>query len=528
MGALLPLQLRGNKVKELNNLTEDDKRFNTYLNHPFINAISIITCIFAAVFAGEEDGFFYSPYLWLMKRDIFIADDGFWFEMNQMLRLFYVVMAVALIVNLYPLVKQRRIGAYIDLFLLGLLALSQPIYFVVSVVGSRSQIKFLPKQLLIPVAITTIFIFVFVFFIKQYRKNKDLFIDMRTAINNGEDNFIFGAIAVAILVALCFPFSHLFKAVKMSAEYSKNYGEFKIEDVEPDPEAEETFGNKNNNGIVYEGNLYYNNGKNVMRVNADGSVNVIFTAPNKLSGFDIYDGKIYAAELSAEEAEYTLSFYAIDIATGENEIIYTQTDNSKSHYISLFKIKDGMLYYQYKGGEVEDWKTIFRADLRKDSFEKELYVSDVEVEREYLEYVFLDHYQYEELGYIVFSYMESVPYKGSLYYTAEYKELEDLDYRYKFCSKTYTGNAEQSFDDKEIRTDTGYLFNIYQDRVYIAEQNDPSSYTVYSMNLDGSDVQTVSKYDGGEDEWAYITAICVTDEFIMLDKGSMGIEVIPR
>lgn len=88
-------------MKGLNNLTEDDKRFNTYLDHPFINAISIITCIFAAVFAGEEDGFFYSPYLWLMKRDVFIADDGFWFEMNHMLRLFYVIIFICYFYRYY-------------------------------------------------------------------------------------------------------------------------------------------------------------------------------------------------------------------------------------------------------------------------------------------------------------------------------------------------------------------------------------------------------------------------------------------
>ncbi|SEP78963.1 hypothetical protein SAMN02910369_00639 [Lachnospiraceae bacterium NE2001] len=526
------------------NLTEQDKFLNTYSNYAWLRGVSVLACLFSLIyFPKEENKFFYSYYNWIMNREIFHSEDGFWKQMNTFMVLTYGAAMAVLLLNAIPVTKERREGAYADIAIYGYLTLLNPIYVLVSMIGSRSSRFYTDVKITILVLPFIYFLSMFVLHIKLYRKNKEGFYDRKTDSLKISGFSIFTSFLVAVLILI--PVKNIISAINMSIEYSSNYGSFKAKPGEIEGIDEDTIGNRYSRSFIWDDVLYLESGSKIYKVDDTGEIVLkcdtgIENSINRFYTNETGAYLIMGQLLKDEEAEgkKTFNVYMFDLQTEESSLIYTYDFVSKFHMIDVFAVKDDYLYYELLS-DAHDY-TIYRIRIPKGSGEKasepEMYVTDISIlDAQDLAFV----YNYDVFENIhIFSSSEAQPYKGALYYTRRLNgELGDpIDHYYNLMRSDYDGLSDKSESKIKDLADNAQYINIYKDRIYFAdnvdyyEENDDGDEKSYvakarlcSMNLDGSDLQVLAEYEDNE-KYINIGDIRVSDDYIVYSLFDDGCE----
>ena len=431
----------------------------------------IIACVLCAIILGiNHTSIFHSHYDYFMKREIFAEYEGwtitseddnvgiFWKYMNFFLVLGYVVTPFILFFNISNARKKTVSAAVTDLIAYGFLALSIPVDFAVCMIGSRSYIVDL---------VSFIFVFevlAFALFVSAFVSCILSCIKTRGSFNPGNNSALRIVIAVMLLLLPCL---NLAKAIKLSADYAPNYGLFKVDSEECDPEVENMIFNYYNNAVEYDGALYIcsdPSGENEMfsidKLDADGNLNHVtdISIPGRNLRYDLYNGKIYYVSQTRDDVFFNYEIISMDPETGETETIYTgvSVEDYWQQSINTFKIKDGFLYYSIYGDKDN---SIYCFDLDNAPSERLLYVSDIKiVYGGPLTFAFLYNYRHEEYGVDA-----PVLYRDDICYSVDNEVSDDEETGYAIITTLNAGShvLYSSYDiDGVTFIDNSYiLFN---------------------------------------------------------------------
>ncbi|MCR5226342.1 MAG: hypothetical protein K6E27_03950 [Eubacterium sp.] len=544
-----------------NNLTEKDKFLNTYSNYSVWRVVSFLVCLFSLIYFPKKDNeFFFSYYDHIMNREIFHSEDGFWKQMTVFMIMSYSIAMAVLLVNTILVAKERREGAFADIAIYGYLTLLNPAYVLISMIGSRSSGFYEDAKYAILIIPAVYFLAMLIFHIRLYLKNKEGFYDMK---DDPLKNSCFAVTAVImVLVLVILPGKNAISAIKMSKDYSINYGLYKARPGEIEGIDEDTIGNKNNGGFIWNDNLYIVTGHVIETVDERGEVVEKYDM-----GMDAYRWVFYSDESNAclfigdvvdQGTKFkTFNVYRFDLINEETELIFSEDYFSDYEGLDLFAIKDDYLYYKLHN-ELTPKKeplayNIYRFSFPKSSSdkasEKEIYVSDVGVTGA-LESAFLYNYDIiENKRMLTSSY--KVPYKGALYYTESMSgKLGDPVDHYNVLYRKENG-ADKNQGDKiglelfvenaDKLTDNATYMNIYKDKIFFVdnkeyyeetddgEKNLVSRSRLCSMNLDGSDMQVLDECEDSE-HGTYFYNVWVSDDYIVYytSNGHGEYKVIKR
>ena len=318
--------------------------------------------------------------------------------MKNMVASSYVVSAIVLAVNI-PFAKKRSFAAAVsDLIVYGFLALSIPVVFFLSMIGTRSYIVDLKSFTFVFEVIS------FIFFAGAFVNHLKICFGTRGNFEKAKFELWIPLICI-LLMAL--PLSFLGRAIKLSVDYAPNYGRFMVDSDEYDPAVENIFFNYYNHAVESDGALYIckkerlvSDTCSIEKLDSDGNYTHVADVDEDDNGFrfDVYKGKIYYLSTTEDRPNLNFEIISKDIASGETEVIYSDVAEgvaaeSDTWYMnfSVFKIKDGVLYY-YIFGDNDD--SIYCIDLDAETYTKELYVSDILTNNLQLTYAYLYHYRY--------------------------------------------------------------------------------------------------------------------------------------
>ena len=517
------------------NLTEKDKFLNTYSNYGGLRIISFLACLFSLFyFPKEENSFFFSYYNYLMNRDIFWAKDGFWKQMNTFVIMSYGVAMAVLIINAVLVKKERREGAFADIAIYGYLTLLNPMYVLISMIGSKSSRFYEDSKITILVIPFIYFLAMLIFHIKLYIKNREGFYDRK---DTPVSNTFFTIVAVILVLALIIlPGKNVITAVTMSMDYSGNYGLYKAKPGEIGGIDEDIIGNKNNRSFIWDGKLHIvwndviyvvdDNGELVERYNVGVGIDRFILYSNGTEDI-LYIGE---EEKNDELKECRFNIYSLNLRTETINQVYSESSDKNPQWILMFSIKDDYLYYMLYTGDKHD-ETIYRFRIPENaegSFtDKEFFVSDVGIDTA-VDYAFLYNYDIQK-NRILFGRDYYQPYKGALYYS-DRESVYGWEYDYRLLRKDYNcGKNDDGYDKVDEIAPNAEHINIYKDKIYFTindtyEESDKengeenkhtfSQASVCCVNLDGSDYQVLAEYKP-ETGSVFIDQVCVSDDYIV-------------
>ncbi|SCW52212.1 hypothetical protein SAMN05660484_01517 [Eubacterium ruminantium] len=500
----------------MKNLTEHDKALNTYSNYIGLRIFSVIVCLFSLYnFPKKDNKFFYSYYDHIMNRDIFRSGGDFWKQLNTFMIMSYVVAIIILVLNAILAKKERCEGVFSDIVLYGYLTLLNPIYVLVSMIGSKAG-GFRKDAGIKILVIPMIYFFVMlIFHIRQYRKNKYYYRDEKA---NSQMKGVFTVIAfIQILVLILLPGKNIISAVKMSKDYSSNYGCYKARPGKIVGIDEDTIGNRNNNSFIWDDKLHIisddkiyvidENEKPVERYNPGVSIKYFALYSNGTEDV-LYIGE---EEKNDELKEYKFNIYSFNLRSEKTNLVYSEECEKNNEWIRMFAIKDDYLYYMFCDNRANGG-TIYRFKISEHTEEqlvnKELYVSNIRIESD-VDLVCIYNYDIRKYGRNAYQ-----PYKGAVYYGIK-EQVKKGEYINRLYRKDYNSKKNKKGNDiiEEITPDVGNAqnINIYKDKIYFSINGDKP--VICCMNLDGSDYQVLEEVATDED--IIISAVCVSDDYIV-------------
>lgn len=521
-------------------LIGNDKIQNTYPEYGALRIVSFLACLFSLVYFPKEDNnFFYSYYDYLMNRDIFWAKDGFWKQMNTFVIMSYGVAMAVLIINAFPVKKEKRSGAFVDIAIYGYLTLLNPMYVLISMIGSKSSRFYEDVKINILVIPFIFFLAMLIFHIRLYAKNREGFDDKK---DTHVRNFCFAVIAVILVLVLIFlPGKNVIAAVKMSMDYSSNYGIYEAKAGEIEGIDEDIIGNRNNSSFIWDGKLHIVWNDIIYMVDDNGEVVERYNVGVNIDRFVLYsngtDDILYIGEGAVDDKlrEYKFNIYSFNLRTEELNQVYSEDRDKNCQWIQMLAVKDGYLYYMLYTVDKHD-ETIYRFRIPENAGEsftdKELFVNDVGIEVA-VDLAFLYNYDMQK-NREFFGGEYYQPYNGTLYY-ADKESVHGWEYDYILYRKDFNSGKDEEGNDivEEIAPNAEHI-NIYKDKIYFSindtyEEYEGENRHTYSqasiccMNLDGSDYQVLAEYKP-ETGSVFIDYVCVSDDYIVYRLFTDGSE----
>ncbi len=455
-----------------NNLTEKDKIINTYPNYGGLRVVSFLVCLFSLVYFPKKDNaFFYSYYDYLMNRGVFWDKDGFWNQMNTFVIMSYGVAMTVLIVNSFLVKKERREGAFADIAIYGYLTLLNPVYVLISMIGSKSSGFYEDVKYTILIIPTVYFLAMLIFHISLSVKNRKRFYDKK---DNLLKDSCFALIAVIlVLVLIILPGENAITAIKMSKEYSINYGIYEAKPGEIGGIDEDIIGNKNNWSFVWNNKLYLVWNELIYVVDDNGELVEKYNVKVEMNRFALYsngdEGILYFVDNEANDElqEFWFNIYSLNLQTEEINLVYSEECDKDSLFTQMFAIKDDYLYYMNSTKKIHE-ETIYRFKIPENPEEqltdRELYVTDVGIDMA-IDYAFLYNYDICKNS-VLFGSGYYQPYKGAFYY-ANKESVHGWEYDYRLFRKEYDSGKKEDGSDivDEIAPNAEYI-NIYKDKIY--------------------------------------------------------------
>ncbi|MBO4636922.1 MAG: hypothetical protein J5685_07225 [Clostridiales bacterium] len=503
---------------------------NTYGNYGPWRVLAIILCIlFAIIFGVYNSGLFISSYDAFMVREVFrnpsmTADTAgaplgaFWKWMDFYISGTYGIAALILIFNTPVVNKDRKAGALSDIITYGILALTLPVYFIVSSVASRSFfIRAASFTFGINVAAFAAFCILLVSHLKLYFKNKESFTEDKS------DKVRQTVCVAALLVPLIFAGL----AIAVAAAYSPNYGAFRGAAVINDADVDNMLFNYYNGAVEYEDRLYFdtsywhNESHSIWSMDDSGNVTHVIDLPRDISTnipklrFDVYGDKIYYVFFEGDvESEVTCSIRRTDINTGTTETLVSEPVETNGYFVvscetvDMFKIAKGKLYYHIAGAD-----SIYFLDLDNDPFERQFYVSDIRITEDTydsLTFRFLYNYFYPlGTGWGTDPHIYRGDYLYSIHYfqDGEGADRKPVYYIYKTAGRN---DSEKIFiteyiDGECFYDDTFYLYNYEEDNIYC-------------VNIETGEESVISNV--AEDDTYYVNGLWIYGDHIVMSFGS--------
>lgn len=496
------------------NLTENDKFQNTYSNHFGLRILSVLVCLFSLIyFPKDGNKLFISYYDYIMWRDIFWKKDGFWKQMLVFMVMSYGVAMAVLIINAVLVKKERREGAFADIAIYGYLTLLNPIYVIVSMIGSKSSEFSRDKVILILILPFIFFLVMFIYHIRLYRKNIQGFYDVK---DNRLKGVFFSIIAVVLVLALILlPVKNVISALKMSKDYSSNYGLYVANPGEIEGIDEDTIGNKKNDSFIWDDKLHIVCNDIIYVVDEKGELVERYNTGVSIDSFALYsngtESVLYIGEVENDDKlmKYGFNIYSLNLSTEEIIPVYSEKCTKNTEWIYMFEVKDDYLYYMLntkpKKDETESHLTIYRFRIPESAGEqfadKEMFVSDIGLSSSVAS-LFLYNYDLRVLQKHTFQL-----YKGAIYYNEREKDLSG----YKLYRKDFSGKKVK--DGGQELTENVSNVNIYKDKIYFSVDDEINKHSaICCMNLDGSDLQVLVD---NEEEYVIIDTLCVSDDYIV-------------
>ncbi|MCR5529922.1 MAG: hypothetical protein K6F49_11950 [Saccharofermentans sp.] len=487
----------------------------------------IATCIICTFVLGPKHlAIFGSYYDFFMNREIFqdyeswvIKENDnvglFWKYMNLFAVLGYAATAIVLFFNRFHARTRSLSAALTDIIAYGLAMILIPLDYAICMVGSRSYKVDLHSAAFVFEALA------FAFFTVAFVIYLVSFIRMRGHFDPGSLNI--GKHLVFILIFIL-PCVFVIKAIKLSVDYAPNYGLFKVNSDEYDLNIDNMLYNYSHGAIEYDGALYINS-KNedgvtysIDKLDADGNLTHLTDIDSWQ--YDIYDGKVYYPVETTDGMVFMYSIMSKDLETGETDVIYSDslvdgsiknTNESTQANVSVFKIKDGFLYYNIL--ITGYYRTIYCFDLANDPYTRQLFVSDIRSigSGPELTYEFL--YNYKRVLYV-----QGRPciYRGNTYYTLSSDALYNEDtQQYEVAYFIYESGHEELYSSYNIDGSSFYGDSFY---LYNCETGDIIEFNITTE--EASIIANVENTDPGSHHKIYIYG-----DHLLLKSDNMSVYI---